>query len=470
MSGLPAGLSFGTETRRVTGSPTTVQTETVTYTVTDNDGDTDSDTFVWEITDPPDRTPVFGTFADRTNAVNIEIDDVTLPAATNGDPPLTYSIADLPAGLSYDAGTRVVSGTPTEDAINNVTLTARDIDGDEADLVFSWTITVSQAPEYGDILVVGASSVIYNRRDGIWSEGASIPSNNAGGVSVNPATGEIAIVNGAIYYFGEPGDWSPFTLLRDANNSILTAVNGVAHRSDGSIVIVDLRSERWYERTQDETNFNAGTPIPSNESSPQGIGVDADDNIIIVGTSSDRLYTFSGGSWDSGVPFPSGENDLRGVSVAPNGDIYAVGDDTNSYYVLSSGSWSAGVPLPAALTEPQGIAFSAFAVNSDANAEARTDEPSLSIAADSFYVYADTQARVDVGTPRVSVSITRSDAAGEATIRAGQPTLVFSVTAEVVNRDATSPDSRRASSGRPHPPGSPLPPTHPRRRRQDLQQ
>ena len=47
--------------------------------------------------------------------------------------------------------------------------------------------------------------------------------------------------------------------------------------------------------------------------------------------------------------------------------------------------------------------------------------------------------RIDVGNPRVSVSITRSDAAGEATIVAGQPTLVFSVTAEVVNRDARLP-------------------------------
>ena len=54
MTGLPAGLSFSTGTRRVTGSPTTVQTETVTYTVTDNDGDTDSDTFTWEIADPPE--------------------------------------------------------------------------------------------------------------------------------------------------------------------------------------------------------------------------------------------------------------------------------------------------------------------------------------------------------------------------------------------------------------------------------
>ena len=141
MTGLPAGLTFGTGTSRVTGSPTTAQMRTVTYTVTDQDGDTDSDTFVWEITEPPNPVPSFGTYEDRANVVGTEISDVTLPAATGGDPPLTYSIAGLPAGLTFNTGTRIVSGTPTTDSINTVTLTARDTGGDEADLVFTWTIT-----------------------------------------------------------------------------------------------------------------------------------------------------------------------------------------------------------------------------------------------------------------------------------------------------------------------------------------
>ena len=41
-SNLPAGLSFSGSTRRISGSPTTIQTRTVTYTVTDVDGDADS--------------------------------------------------------------------------------------------------------------------------------------------------------------------------------------------------------------------------------------------------------------------------------------------------------------------------------------------------------------------------------------------------------------------------------------------
>ena len=44
-SNLPAGLSFSGSTRRISGSPTTIQTRTVTYTVTDVDGDADSVTF-----------------------------------------------------------------------------------------------------------------------------------------------------------------------------------------------------------------------------------------------------------------------------------------------------------------------------------------------------------------------------------------------------------------------------------------
>ena len=44
-SGLPAGLSFASTTRVLSGTPTTAQTYTVTYTVTDNDGDTDDSTF-----------------------------------------------------------------------------------------------------------------------------------------------------------------------------------------------------------------------------------------------------------------------------------------------------------------------------------------------------------------------------------------------------------------------------------------
>ena len=62
---------------------------------------------------------------------------LVLPAATGGDvskfgrainSPYTYAVSGLPAGLSFDAATRTVSGTPTEAGSFTVTYTADDAD------------------------------------------------------------------------------------------------------------------------------------------------------------------------------------------------------------------------------------------------------------------------------------------------------------------------------------------------------
>ena len=62
-----------------------------------------------------------------------------LPAATGGDGGVTYSIEEsLPAGLSFAAATRTISGTPTaEQGATNYKLVATDADGDKAELRFS---------------------------------------------------------------------------------------------------------------------------------------------------------------------------------------------------------------------------------------------------------------------------------------------------------------------------------------------
>ena len=52
--------------------------------------------------------------------------DITLPAATGGNTPLVYSIADLPAGLAFNAGTRRITSTPTTVQTRIVTYTVTD--------------------------------------------------------------------------------------------------------------------------------------------------------------------------------------------------------------------------------------------------------------------------------------------------------------------------------------------------------
>ena len=138
ISDLPAGLSFNTSTRRITGTPTTEETNTVTYTVTDAEGDTDSETFTFTIS-PEDLTPSAPTVADQTGAVNTAV-DIVLPVGTSGNSPLVYTIANLPTGLSFDGSTRRITGTPTTAESKTVTYTVTDADNDVDSETFTFTI------------------------------------------------------------------------------------------------------------------------------------------------------------------------------------------------------------------------------------------------------------------------------------------------------------------------------------------
>ncbi len=87
--------------------------------------------------------PSFGSTASpshswvKGNAVSQALPAV--PAATDGDGGVTYAIeGSLPAGLSFAAATRTISGTPTAaQGATDYTLAATDADGDRATLRFS---------------------------------------------------------------------------------------------------------------------------------------------------------------------------------------------------------------------------------------------------------------------------------------------------------------------------------------------
>ena len=73
--------------------------------------------------------------------------NVTLPAATGGTPPLSYRLTpDLPEGLSFNAATRVLSGTPAEAAEEaEYALTVTDAQDYQDELRFSITVQAAGA-------------------------------------------------------------------------------------------------------------------------------------------------------------------------------------------------------------------------------------------------------------------------------------------------------------------------------------
>ena len=86
-----------------------------------------------------DLMPSAPTVADRQASVGDTV-NITLPVGTGGDAPLSYSVSNLPAGLSFSAGIRRISGSPTTVQTRTVTYTVTDDDGDTDSTTFNFVV------------------------------------------------------------------------------------------------------------------------------------------------------------------------------------------------------------------------------------------------------------------------------------------------------------------------------------------
>ena len=111
--------------------------------------------------DGPPSVGVMGTPADfigltLTAGTTISI---TLPQVTGGDGMLTYSLTpDLPSGLTFDATTRVIAGTPRE--VMDETEYTLATDGDGATLTFTISVVADRLPAFGTSTGVAAQRYI----------------------------------------------------------------------------------------------------------------------------------------------------------------------------------------------------------------------------------------------------------------------------------------------------------------------
>ena len=158
VSALPSGLSFDADTRIISGTVsagTTARAYSITYTATDNDNDVDTSSFT--ITVQMDLMPTAPNVDNFTAPIGTEV-NITIPEGTGGNGDLSYKVSALPAGLTFDADTRVISGTVppgTTREDHEITLTVTDEDGDEDTSTFTITVgaeTDLVAPEINDAM------------------------------------------------------------------------------------------------------------------------------------------------------------------------------------------------------------------------------------------------------------------------------------------------------------------------------
>ena len=227
---LPPGLSISATTGLITGTIGVTGADTSPYSVsvTVRDGATvdATDTFTWTVTEapPPNQPPTFD--QDVTSQSNVEGAVISLDAGAT-DPesdPLTYAATGLPAGLSIDTGTGLITGTIAFTAAAgspyNVSVTVRDGPAVDATDTFQWTVTnVNREPTF--------DQDVQNRTD---PEGAAITldagatdldgdpltyaaTNLPTGLTINTATGLITGTIGSTAAAGSP--YSVSVTVRD---------------------------------------------------------------------------------------------------------------------------------------------------------------------------------------------------------------------------------------------------------------
>ena len=152
----PAGIGFSASTRVLSGTPTAAGTTTVVYEVEDDAGTTVSRSFDIVVSAAPVALAL-GAVSNRTATVGTAYSQ-TLPAATGGTTPYTYTASPRPAGIGFTPGTRRLSGTPTAAGTTTVVYEVEDDAG--ATVSRSFNIVVSAALSLPAAPVVTLESVV----------------------------------------------------------------------------------------------------------------------------------------------------------------------------------------------------------------------------------------------------------------------------------------------------------------------
>src|SRR5207248_2177705 len=203
-TGLPAGLTVNTSTGLISGTPTTARTYSVTISAT-NSGGTASATLTLTVVNPP--PPIITSATTSTGQVGVAFSyQIT---ATNN--PTSYNATGLPAGLTVNTTTGLISGTPTTAGTYTVTISATN-SGGTGSATLTLTINPAAPVITSPLTATGQVGVAFSYQ--ITATNSPTSYNVTGllpaGLSVNTSTGLIS---------GTPTTAGTYTVTISATNA-----------------------------------------------------------------------------------------------------------------------------------------------------------------------------------------------------------------------------------------------------------
>jgi hypothetical protein len=330
-TGLPAGLSVNTGAGLISGTPTTAATSTVTLSAANGSG-TGNATLTLTIQAAATPAPAITSATSASGTVESAFSyQIT---ATNT--PSSYAASGLPAGLSVNTGTGLISGTPTGSATSTVSLSATNGSGTGN---ASLTLTINpDAPATPAITSANSASGTAGSAFSYRIVASNTPASYAAaglpaGLSVNTATGLIS---------GTPTSAGTSTVSVSATNSSgtgnATLTLTIASAASGAFV---------------QVASNAGSGSPSTLSLAFSANTNAGD-LILVAFDYSTTATPSSVTDSQGNVFTAVGNQLTSPGGVRSRVYYAKnikgGADTVTVNLTASSSW-----LELYLTEYSGL-------------------------------------------------------------------------------------------------------------------
>jgi hypothetical protein len=194
---LPAGLTIDPASGIISGKPTTVSSPTVNITVTDSSSpaQTASATLALTVTNQP-QAPTITTTSPLAPGTQNVFYQAPL-SATGGAQPYSWSATNLPAGLSINSTSGLISGNPTAAGTTTVAVTVKD--GNNLSATVNLSITIQ--PSNGPLMITTSSlpdgCIATNYNATVAATGGNPPyswssPNLPSGLSIDSSTGVIS--------------------------------------------------------------------------------------------------------------------------------------------------------------------------------------------------------------------------------------------------------------------------------------